>query len=156
MKKKKKALSQLKFILLLLFGVVVLYPLIWMVSSSFKPEDTIFSDMGLIPEIFTLENYRIGWQSNGRVTFGTYFLNSFLTSGLCVVGNLVSCSLAAYAFGRLEFKGRKLCFALMMMTMMLPQHAIIVPQYVYFYKLGWLDSYLPLIIPKFLDRKSVV
>lgn len=150
MKKKKKALSQLKFIFLLLFGVVVLYPLIWMVSSSFKLEDTIFSDMGLIPEIFTLENYRIGWQSNGRVTFGTYFLNSFLTSGLCVVGNLVSCSLAAYAFGRLEFKGRKLCFALMMMTMMLPQHAIIVPQYVYFYKLGWLDSYLPLIIPKFL------
>lgn len=150
MSKKRKLGSRIKFICLLVFAAIVLYPLIWMISSSFKEESTIFSDLGIIPGAFTLENYRIGWQSNGRVTFTTYFLNSLLVSVLGVVGNLISCSLTAFAFARLKFKGKNLFFALMMMTLMLPQHAIIVPQYVYFYKLGWLDSFIPLVLPKFL------
>lgn len=150
MYKKRKITEWVKFIILLLFALIVLYPLIWMIGSSFKPEATIFTDLGIIPKHFTLENYKIGWQSNGRVTFTTYFLNSIIVSGLCVLGNLFSCTLAAFAFARLEFKGRKVFFALMLMTMMLPQHAIIVPQYVYFLKLGWIDSFSPLVIPKFL------
>lgn len=150
MRKKRIIGSRIKFIVLLAFAAVVLYPLIWMIGSSFKPESTIFTDLGVIPKQFTLENYKIGWQSNGRVTFSTYFLNSIIVSVLCVVGNLISCSLAAFAFARLKFKGKNLFFALMMMTLMLPQHAIIVPQYVYFFKLGWLDSFIPLVLPKFL------
>lgn len=70
------------------FALLVLYPLIWMVGSSFKPEADIFTDLGIIPKQFTLENYEIGWKSNGRVTFSTYFLNSIIVSGLCVIGNL--------------------------------------------------------------------
>lgn len=150
MRKKRIAGSRIKFILLLAFAIVVLYPLAWMIGSSFKPESTIFTDLGVIPKQFTLENYKIGWQSNGRVTFTTYFTNSLIVSVLCVIGNLVSCSLTAFAFARLKFKGKNLFFALMMMTLMLPHHAIIVPQYVYFYKLGWIDSFMPLVLPKFL------
>lgn len=150
MRKKRKLGSRIKFVGLLVFAAVVLYPLMWMIGSSFKVESSIFTDLGIIPRQFTLENYKIGWQSNGRVTFATYFLNSIIVSVLCVIGNLISCSLTAYAFARLKFKGRNLFFMLMMMTLMLPQHAIIVPQYVYFFKLGWLDSFIPLVLPKFL------
>lgn len=150
MRKKYKTRSYVKFIILLVFSLAVLYPLIWMVGSSFKPEADIFKDLGLIPQNFTLENYKIGWQSNGRVTFTTYFKNSILVSLLSVIGNLLSCTLAAYAFARLRFKCKNLLFALMMMTLMLPQHAIIVPQYVYFYKMGWIDTIVPLVLPKFL------
>ena len=121
-----------------------------MISSSFKPEADIFKYLGLIPQNFTLENYCVGWESNGRVTFTTYFKNSILISVLCVVGNLLSCTLAAYAFARFHFKCRNILFALMMMTLILPQHAIIVPQYVYFYKMGWIDTVIPLVLPKFL------
>ncbi len=150
MYKKYKMRSCIKFIILLAFSLAVLYPLFWMIGSSFKPEADIFKDLGLIPQNFTLENYKIGWQSNGRVTFTTYFKNSILVSLLSVIGNLLSCTLAAYAFARLRFKCKNLLFALMMMTLMLPHHAIIVPQYVYFYKMGWIDTIVPLVLPKFL------
>lgn len=150
MKRKNTTIVVVKVVLLSIFALAVLYPLAWMIGSSFKPEATIFTDLGLIPKEFTLENYVIGWQSDGRTTFTTYFKNSLIMSILCVVGNLFSCTLTAYALGRLEFKGKNIFFGLMMMTMMIPQHVIIVPQYVYFYKLGWIDTLSPMIVPKFL------
>ncbi len=150
MYKKRKLLGRIKFVVLFAFALVILYPLFWMLASSFKPESDVFKNLVLIPQNFTLENYKIGWQSNGRVTFSTYFRNSILVSVFCVIGNLVSCTLTAYAFARLRFRFKKVLFALMMMTLMLPQHAIIVPQYVYFYKLGWIDTVMPLVVPKFL------
>ena len=150
MYKKRKLLGRIKFVVLFAFALAILYPLFWMLASSFKPESDVFKNLGLIPQNFTLENYKIGWQSNGRGTFSTYFRNSILVSIFCVIGNLVSCTLTAYAFARLRFRFKKVLFALMMMTLMLPQHAIIVPQYVYFYKLGWIDTVMPLVVPKFL------
>lgn len=91
MQKKRKIMSRVKFAVLLAFALIILYPLFWMLASSFKPESDVFKNLGLIPQTFTLENYKIGWQSNGRVTFSTYFKNSILISVLCVAGNLVSC-----------------------------------------------------------------
>ncbi len=150
MKKQERTVTIVKLVVLTLFAFAVLYPLVWMIASSFKPEADIFKDLGLIPKQFTLENYGIGWQSNGKTTFSVYFRNSLIISVLCVVGNLISCTLTAYPFARLTFKGQKILFALMMMTLMIPQHATIVPQYVYFFKLGWIDTFVPMIIPKFL------
>ena len=150
MKKQERTVTIVKLVVLTLFAFAVLYPLVWMIASSFKPEADIFKDLGLIPKAFTLENYGIGWQSNGKTTFSVYFRNSLIISVLCVVGNLISCTLTAYPFARLTFKGQKILFALMMMTLMIPQHATIVPQYVYFFKLGWIDTFVPMIIPKFL------
>ncbi len=139
-----------RFILLFCGALLMLYPLLWMTASSFKPEETIFKNLSLFTNKFTLENYKIGWLSNGMTTFTTYFKNSILISTLCVIGNVISCSLAAYAFARLDFKFKPLFFALMMVTMMVPQHATIVPQYVYFTKLSLNNSIIPLILPKFL------
>ncbi|MBD9527159.1 carbohydrate ABC transporter permease [Paracoccus sp. PAR01] len=128
---------------------VMLYPLLWMVSSSFKPENEIFSTTSLIPETFTTDAYARGW--NGlSVSFGWMFLNSAVVSVLAVAGNLISCSMAAYAFTRLQFKGRKFWFALMLGTMMLPQHAVLIPQYLMFLNFGWVNTILPLVVPKFL------
>lgn len=134
---------------LLAVGFVMLYPLLWMVSGSFKPDNEIFSTTSLIPRNFSLDAYGRGW--NGlSVSFGWMFFNSFAIACLSVVGNLVSCSMAAYAFTRLQFKGRKFWFALMLGTMMLPQHAVLIPQYLLFLDFGWVNTILPLVVPKFL------
>lgn len=134
---------------LLAVSFVMLYPLLWMVSSSFKPENQIFSTTSLIPETFTTDAYRRGW--NGlSVSFGWMFLTSAVISVLAVVGNLISCSMAAYAFTRLQFRGRKFWFAMMLGTMMMPQHAVLIPQYLMFLNFGWVNTILPLVVPKFL------
>jgi len=145
-----KTVRIIRTALVSVIALVLIYPLVWMVVSSFKPEDLIFKDLSLIPRQLTLENYAIGWLSSGRVTFTTYFYNSILISVLAVIGNILSCSLVAYSFARLEYRGRKLFFSLMLMTMMPPVHATIVPQFAYFHKMGWVDTILPIVIPKFL------
>ncbi len=85
-----------------------------------------------------------------QVSFTTFYWNSLVIAVLVVVGNVLSCSLAAYAFARLEFPGRKLLFAVMLATLMLPYHVTLIPQYVLFLNLGWVDTILPLVVPKFL------
>lgn len=131
------------------FTLAMLYPLLWMVASSFKPEQVIFTDFSLWPRDGSWRAYVEGW--NGlRVGFGRFFINSATVASLAVVGNVVACSLAAYAFARLEFRLKRFWFALMLGTLMLPYHVTLIPQYVLFLKLGWVDSFLPLVVPKFL------
>lgn len=137
------------YLLLGVAAIVMLYPLLWMVSGSFKPDSEIFSATSLIPRHLSLASYVRGW-SGLRVTFGRFFLNSLLISVLCVIGNVAACSLTAFAFTRLRFAGRQFWFALMLGTMMMPQHAVLIPQYVLFLNLGWVDTILPLVVPKFL------
>lgn len=135
--------------LLICFSFIMIYPLMWMLSSSFKPEQDIFTDLSLWPSNFTLESYAVGWHGLG-IGFGRFFLNSFIVAILTVIGNVVSCSLAAFAFAYLEFKGKRIWFALMLATLMLPYHVTLIPQYVLFLKLGWVNTFLPLVVPKFL------
>jgi multiple sugar transport system permease protein len=130
-------------------GLVTLYPLLWMAASSVKPTDEIFTGSGLWPSTFTLDNYRAGWSALGP-QFGVFFGNSFLIALAAIAGNVLSCSMAAYAFARLRFAFRRLWFAVMLATLMLPVHVLIIPQYTVFHRLGWIDSFLPLIVPKFL------
>ncbi len=155
MKKEQRWMAAFSLQQLLMHGaliagaVVMLYPLAWMVSSSFKPNELIFTDLSLWPRETRLENYADGWSGIG-VSFGTFFVNSFIVSTLAVIGNLVSCSMAAYAFARLDFKFKRFWFALMLLTLMLPLHVVLVPQYVLFRNFGWLDTFLPLTVPNFL------
>lgn len=134
---------------LVLAAFVMLYPLLWMVASSIKPNALIFRDPSLIPSQLDLSNYSIGWQALAH-PFTHYLLNSLVLVAGAVVGNLVSCSLAAYAFARLNFRGRRTWFAIMLMSIMLPIHVMIVPQYVLFAQLDWINTYLPLVVPKML------
>ena len=96
------------------------------------------------------ENYVTGWHLFGNKTFGDFFINSFVFCGLAVLGNLISCSLAAYAFARLKFRLKWFWFALMLGTLMLPIHAQLIPQYIFFLNIGWVNTILPLVVPKFL------
>lgn len=141
--------SVLKHAGLIAFGFVMLYPLLWMVASSFKPNALIFREPGLIPTDIDLSNYTDGWNALLH-PFSHYLVNSALVVLGSLLGNLLSCSMAAYAFARLEFRGRRLWFAVMLMSIMLPIHVVIVPQYVLFSQLEWINTFLPLIVPKLL------
>ncbi|MFC7404235.1 carbohydrate ABC transporter permease [Georgenia alba] len=141
--------SGLKHLILLLCGVGMLYPLLWMLSSSIKPNDVIFREPGLIPSDVDFSNYLDGWTALLH-PFSHYLLNSAIIVAGAVLGNLISCAMAAYAFARLNFRLRGLWFAIMLISIMLPIHVIIVPQYVLFSELGWINTFLPLVVPKFL------
>jgi multiple sugar transport system permease protein len=141
--------TALKHLALAATILVMLYPVIWMVVSSLRPGDEIFREPGLLITELEIENYTLGWNALGH-PFSHYLMNSALVVLGAIVGNLVSCSMAAYAFARLEFIGKKFWFAIMLMTIMLPIHVLIVPQYVMFSEVGWVNTFLPLVVPKLL------
>ncbi|ODT79011.1 MAG: sugar ABC transporter permease [Pelagibacterium sp. SCN 64-44] len=146
---QRRILSVLIHVGLLGASVLMLYPLLWMLSASFRPENEIFTSASLIPSEWSLDAYVRGW--NGlRTSFGVFFTNSFIISILSVIGNVLACSMAAFAFARLEFRGRGFWFALMLLTLMLPYQVTLIPQYVLFRQLGWVNTFLPLVVPKFL------
>jgi ABC-type glycerol-3-phosphate transport system permease component len=136
-------------LLLLLVGLGMVYPLLWMISSSLKPDSEIFTDGSLIPRTLELSNYTDGWTALGT-SFTTFYVNSFLLCALCVLGNVVSCVACAYALARLRFPLRRIWFGVMLVGVMLPFHVTLVPQYVIFSKLGWVGTILPIVVPKFL------
>jgi multiple sugar transport system permease protein len=148
---RRKVISVASHAALLGASVLMLYPLLWLLASSFRPENEIFqSGISLLPsENWSLDSYFRGW-SGLRVSFSTFFSNSLFISILCVIGNVAACSLAAFAFARLEFAGRRFWFAMMLMTLMLPYQVTLIPQYVLFLNLGWVNTFLPLIVPKYL------
>nr|WP_307721126.1 carbohydrate ABC transporter permease [Streptomyces otsuchiensis] len=146
---KLRGQKLLTHLVLILFGLMMLYPLLWMISSSLKPEEIIFREQGLIPTSITFDNFVNGWNAL-RHPFSHYLFNSAVITAGAVVGNLLACSLAAYAFARLEFPFKKFWFAVMLGTIMLPLHVVLVPQYILFSELGWINTFYPLIVPKFL------
>ncbi|MGB3338799.1 MAG: carbohydrate ABC transporter permease [Devosia sp.] len=136
-------------VLLVATSILMLYPLLWMFSASVRPETEIFSSGSLWPSQWSFDSYVRGWTML-QIGFGTFFANSLIIAALSVVGNLISCSLAAFAFARIEFPGRNIWFALMLVTLMLPSQVTLIPQYVMFFNLGWVNTFLPLVVPKFL------
>jgi multiple sugar transport system permease protein len=130
--------------------LVVVYPLLWLVGQSFKPADEVVADLRFWPQHPTIGNYGEGWSGLPNGTFLQFFGNSVLVATLAVAGNLIACSLTAFALAKLKFRFRGVFFAIMIGTLLLPYHVLIVPQYVIFRELGWIDSILPLIVPKFL------
>ena len=134
----------------ILLSVIMVYPLVWMVASSLKPNEEVFTTVtSLVPSRFVWENYVTGWQSTGRYTYTTYFANSFTIALWSTAGGIVSSSLVAYAFARIPFAGKKIWFAILMGTMLLPVQVLLIPQYIMFKTFGWINTYLPIIIPQF-------
>ncbi len=148
-RRRSPARAALIHAVLIAASLVMLYPILWMVSGSLRPTDEIFGTASLIPSEVTLEAYPRGWFGL-QVEFGQFFWNSFVIAVLAVIGNVVACSLTAYAFARLQFWGRSFWFALMLGTLMLPYHVTLIPQYILFLNLGWVNTFLPLVVPKFL------
>jgi len=145
-----KASAWSRLIVVTAMGVALMYPLFWMLSSSFKPNEIIFQDLSLWPSQFTLKNYGIGWVGLSGISFSTFFANTFFMVGMAIIGNLVTCSMTAYAFARLDFSFKKVFFSAMLVTIMLPYHVTLIPQYIIFNNLDWINTYYPLIVPKFL------
>ncbi len=149
-RRKTMANQTVYHLLVILFGFAMIYPLIWMVMSSFKPADEIFRNAStLLPTKFILSNYSTGWQGFAKYGFDHFFKNSFLIAGLATFGTLLSAPVVAFGFARLKFPGRGIWFALMLLTMMLPFQIIMIPQYIIFHKLGWVGTILPLVLPNF-------
>ena len=149
MKARRRVVSVVRHVLLLAFVLAALYPVLWMIVSSLRPQGLIFSNPSLIPRTFQIQNYVTGWTGLG-FPFSRVLLNSFLIVLGAIAGNLISCSMAAYAFARLKFRFRRPAFAFTLVTIMVPIHVVIVPQYIMWNRLGLVNSFWPLIIPKFL------
>ena len=141
-KKVRKALAF--HIPVVLLSIVMIYPLAWMIASSLKENSQIFTQAhSLIANPPHWENYVKGWQGSGRYTYATYFSNSAFVTILSTIGAVASSSLVAFGFARIPFKKKNLWFALLMGTMLLPSQVLVVPQYMVFKSLGWLNTYLP-------------
>ena len=155
MKKKRIINAVIYHIVVCGIGLIMIYPLIWMIMSSFKPTGTIFTTAGtLIPETFTLENYINGWKGFGKVGFGTFFLNSGFIAVTATIGTVLSSSIVAYGLSRCKFPGRRILFVFMLVSMMLPAQVLMIPQYLWYQKLGWVGSYLPLTVPFFFATQG--
>ncbi len=155
MKEKRFIKAAVYHALVFLIGIIMIYPLIWMVMSSFKETNTIFTTAGsLIPEKFVLDNYVTGWKGFAKVSFAAFFKNSFFISVVATIGTVASSAIVAYGFARFKFRGRGLLFAAMLLSMMLPAQVLMIPQYLWYQKLGWVGSYLPLTIPYFFATQG--
>lgn len=131
-------------------GLIMIYPLVWMIMSSFKDTNTIFTTAGqLIPEEFTLANYANGWKGFAKISFATFFKNSLFISIVATIGTVISSALVAYGLARCNFFGKRILFVAMLLSMMLPAQVLMIPQYLWYQKLGWVGSYMPLIVPYF-------
>lgn len=145
MTKQKKIF---RYFIMTFFGLVMIYPIIWLFLASFKTNEEIFgTHTPLLPSSFSPEAYIKGWQGSGTYTYTTFFLNTFKMVIPTVVFTLISTSLVSYGFARFRFPLKKILFTIMILTLMLPNSVIIIPRYLLFKKLGWLNSYLPWIAP---------
>jgi multiple sugar transport system permease protein len=134
------------YALLVAGAAVMLLPFVWMVATSLKPEADVFRyPTELLPRAPTLVAYREVWQ---RIPFGRFFVNSLVFAGGVTLLSLFLDSLTAFALARLRFRGRELCFWLILATLMVPFQITLIPLFVTVYEFGWLDTYAGLIVPR--------
>lgn len=148
--KSKLVSTFLRYTILILVGIVMVYPLLWMLSATFKSNNEIFSGIGLIPKKVTFSGYINAMKSySGDINIIKSMINTYCYVIPKVVFTIVSATVTAYGFGRFRFRGRNVLFAVLMSSLFLPQVVLNVPQYVMFNNFGWVDSklYLPLIVP---------
>ncbi|EME8136197.1 carbohydrate ABC transporter permease [Enterococcus faecium] len=146
-RQSKKCLS---YVLMTVIGIILLIPLLWMVFTSLKPmEEIVRYPPTFFPEKIVWENYL---DTIAAFPFWRYARNTLFITVLVVIGNVLSNSFIAYGFAKLDFPGKKLMFALVLSTMMIPGFVTMIPQYVLFSKIGWVGTYLPLIVPSFFGN----
>jgi multiple sugar transport system permease protein len=133
-----------------LAAILMLYPLFWLFGSSFKPPDEIWTNQtAIIPNQFYPDNYPNGWAGFGGINFEVFYKNSFFYAIIGTVINVTASCVVAYGFARVKFAGKRIWFSIMLLTLMLPSQVQIIPQYIVFTQLGWLNTWLPLLLPRF-------
>lgn len=154
MKKRKIFGLTLRYILLIGLGIVLIFPLVYMFLGTFKSNQEIFGSLSLMPESFGLDGYRAGWKGSGQISFGVYLWNSFKLVVPVVILTIVSSIITAYGFVRFNFPGKKILFAVMLALMMLPGSVLLIPRYLLFVKLNWIDDYKVFWVPAALATSS--
>ncbi|MFK7859725.1 MAG: carbohydrate ABC transporter permease [Granulosicoccus sp.] len=148
LKRKERRSAVVRYFVLVVIGMFMLYPLIWLVGASFKTNSEIFSSPSFWPADPTVQGYIDGWKTSTPYTFATFFLNSMTIVLPKVIGTAISSVVVAYGFARFEFRGKKILFGILIATLLLPDVVTRIPQYLLFRDLGWLDTYLPLFVPQ--------
>lgn len=145
-KTDRKNISMVALVIVVILGVLYLFPFLWMISTSLKPclKDVYRMPPQWIPSPIAWENYSIAWHS---VPFGRFMINSFITSTVPVFLQVVNGCLSAYVFARIRFKGRDVLFALFLAVLMVPSQVTIIPNYIIMSRLDWLNRYQVLIVP---------
>lgn len=154
---KEKWQSLLYHGLILVLGITMLYPILWLIASSFKIHSEIFQNVSsLIPHQFNFDNYIQGWKGFSNISFYTFFKNSFIITITATLGQVATSAVTAYGFARVKFVGKKFWFMLMLSTMLLPREVLMIPRYIVINAIGWINTFKPLIIPRFLPMPFFV
>ncbi len=148
--RKKRILHIIANVIIILFGLMMIYPIIWMFFTTFKTNEEIYGSIALLPRSFDFSAYADGWRGTGKVTYTRYFINTFLIVIPVTVLTVATCSLVAYGFARFKFPGKKKLFTLLIATLMLPNAVIMIPRYALFNKFGWINTYMPFYAPALL------
>lgn len=150
----ERAKSALWHVSMLAVLAIVLYPLLWVVTASLKGNTDIITDTSLWPETITWEHFANAFDGLAGIPLWRFFWNSTLIAALSVVGVVISCSMTAYALGRLRFPGRTAMLGIVIATLLLPGQVMLIPQYLIFSELEVTNTYVPLVIGKFLALES--
>ncbi len=150
----KKQIGRLFYhVFILTFGFIMIYPVLWMISGSLKNNVEILNgSLNLIPPNWRFSNFVNGFKGFGGITFASYFKNSFLITTIATLATVISSACVAYSFARIKYRGRKILFAAMIATMMLPGQIILIPQYIIYNKLGFVGTIIPLVLPHFFGQ----
>ena len=141
--RKRNSVSVGLYIAVLVVGLVMLLPIVWMFFATFKSNEEIFGSLRLFPEHWSLQPYIDGWNVNGRITYTTFYINTFVLTLVTTLITVFIAALVAYGFARFKFPMKKLLFTILISTLMLPNAVLMIPRYSIFNSLGMLDSYMP-------------
>lgn len=136
--------------LIILLGIVMIYPIVWLFFASFKPSSEVLASSKLLPSEFVFSNFKDGWFLVKPYGFGLFFMNSLYLVTFCIIGGVMISLVTGYGFARFNFPGKKFLFSVLFLTIMMPATTTLISKYVIFARLNWLDTYLPFIVPSFL------
>ncbi|MGN0764261.1 MAG: carbohydrate ABC transporter permease [Aristaeellaceae bacterium] len=154
MRKRHRDGGFVDYLIIAVIGLVLLYPIIWMFFATFKSNEDIFGSTRLLPSVWHFENYVEGWKGSSRLTYTTFFINTFKLVVPTTLLTVASACLAAYAFARFDFPCKGLLFSVLIGLMMLPGAVVIIPRYLLYNQFHWIDTYMPFYIPALLCCNS--
>ena len=151
--KKKIGNDLIYHVFIMAFGLIMIYPVLWMITGSLKDNNEILNgSLSLVPPNWRWNNYITGWKGFGGISFATFFKNSFFVSSVATIATVLSSACIAYSFARIKYRGRNIWFSCMIMTLLLPSQIILIPQYIIYNKLGLVPSFVPMLLPHFCGQ----
>lgn len=135
---------------IVLLGFIMIYPLIWLFFASLKPSSQVLTTTNLIPDVVRIQNYPDGWAMIKPYSFALFYKNTFILVLLSVVGSVVCSLFVGYGFARINFRFKGFWTSVLFITVMLPNVVTLVSKYLIFSKIGWLNTYLPFVVPSAL------